>query len=91
MEVDMELICGTEDYEDLQQYFEHKRNFHILEGQTVSQRLRMEYLPELEDTYEEDKINNRRETVERIWGLLQKISSDIEESSVSETESEGQN
>ena len=79
MDLDMELVYGDEDYEELQEYFEHRKFSYPTEELNMTDRLRREYVPdfmEVEEREEEKcKINNRQRTIGRIQGLLQKVSS----------------
>lgn len=91
MDLDMELVYGDEDYEDIQEYFESRKYVYPSGSSSMQERLKREYVPEVwEDLDEEDKISNRQCAIRGICNLLQEVSSDIKKSSVSETSSEGQ-
>lgn len=90
MEFDMEIIYGNEDYEELQEYFEHRKLSFPNEKLSMQERLKREYIPEIwEEENEDDKISNRQRAIRRIRNLLQEVPSNSEESSLSETKSEG--
>lgn len=93
MDLDMELVYGNENYEEIQNYFEHRKFDYPSGSSNMLDRLKNEYVPdvweEINET-ERDKINYRRQALDRILGILQEVPSDSEESSVSETKSEGQ-
>lgn len=89
-DLDMELIYGDEDYEELQEYFEHRKFTYPSGSQSMSERLKNEYTPDIwEELDEEDKVSDRRQAIRGIRKLLQKVSSNEPQSSTSETESEG--
>ena len=92
MDLDMELVYGTDNYEEIQEYFEHRKFDYPSGSSNMLDRLKNEYVPdvweEINET-ERDKINYRRQALDRILGILQEVPSDSEESSVSETESKG--
>lgn len=89
-DLDMELIYGDEDYEELQEYFEHRKSAYPSGSKSMSERLKNEYTPDIwEELNEEDKVSDRRQAIRGIRKLLQKVSSNESQSSTSETESEG--
>jgi hypothetical protein len=92
MELDMELVYGDEDYEELQEYFEH-RKYDYPSPKSISERFKNEYIPDvweaLEETNEEDNLNNKQRALRRILDLLQEIPSDCKDAPISETKSEG--
>ena len=73
----MEIVYGNEDYEALQEYFEHRKHNFPTEKLTMQERLAREYVPDvMEDEDEEYKISNRQRAIRRIWRILQEISPD---------------
>ncbi len=86
--MDMEIVVGTEDYEDLQLYFEHRKNSYYMECDNYLDRLWLEQNKEIveEEENEEDKISNRCKAIRRILGILQDVSPNCEKPSVSKTE-----
>lgn len=76
MELDMELVYGEEDYEALQEYFEHRKYSYPSGSLSMSERLESEYIPDVTEDYDErDKISNRQKAIRRVWESLEKISS----------------
>ena len=92
MDLDMELVYGTDNYEEIQEYFEHRKFDYPSGSSRMLDRLKNEYVPdvweEINET-ERDKINYRRQALDRILGILQEVTSDSKDTSVSETESKG--
>ena len=92
MDLDMELVYGNENYEEIQNYFEHRKFDYPSGSSSMLYRLKNEYVPdvweEINET-ERDKINYRRQALDRILGILQEVPSDSKDTSVSETESKG--
>jgi hypothetical protein len=74
-EKDMEIIYGSEEYEDLQRYFEHRKNYYFNNDNRFTNRLRNEYvqdtLEELRNIYEEDKVSDRQRAIRRILAILE--------------------
>lgn len=93
MDVDMELVYGTDNYEEIQEYFEHRKFDYPSGSSSMLDRLKNEYVPDVWEEIDETKRNRtsyRRQALDRILGILQEVPSNSKESSVSETKSEGQ-
>lgn len=94
MDLDMELVYGTDNYEEIQEYFEHRKFDYPSGSLSMLDRLKNEYVPDVWEEIDEtkrNKINYRRQALDRILGLLQEVPSDGENTSIGETKSEGQN
>ena len=94
MDLDMELVYGTDNYEEIQEYFEHRKFDYPSGSSSMLDRLKNEYVPDVWEEIDETKRNKtsyRRQALDRILGILQEVPSDSKESSVSESKSEGQN
>lgn len=91
MSLDMELIYGNDDYEEIQKYFEHRKFDYPVDSLNLVERLRSEYISNTEEEeYERNKVSNRQRTLDRILGILEEVPSNESKPSVSETEGEGQ-
>lgn len=94
MDLDMELVYGNEDYEEIQKYFEHRKFDYPSGSQCITDRLRREYIPDtlevLNCEEKKYKISDRQRALNRILGILSQVSSDSEKSSISEASFERQ-
>ena len=52
--MDMEIVVGTEDYEDLQLYFEHRKNSYYMECDNYLDRLWLEQNKEIMEEEENE-------------------------------------
>lgn len=94
MDLDMELVYGTDNYEEIQEYFEHRKFDYPSGSLSMLDRLKNEYVPDVWEEIDETKRNKtsyRRQALDRILGVLQEVPSDGENTSIGETKSEGQN
>ena len=92
MDLDMELVYGTDNYEEIQEYFEHRKFNYPSGSSSMLERLKNEYVPDVWEEINETKRNKtsyRRQALDRILGVLQEVPSDSKDTSVSETESKG--
>ena len=78
MDVDMELVYGDEDYEDIQEYFESRKYVYPSGSSSMQERLKREYTPEVWEDLdnEEDNISNRQRAIRRVSNILQEVPSD---------------
>lgn len=78
MDLDMELVYGDEDYEDIQEYFESRKYVYPSGSSSMQERLKREYTPEVWEDLdnEEDNISNRQRAIRRVSNILQEVPSD---------------
>ena len=82
--IDNELICGTEDFEDVQVYYEKRRNLWKDGYLNNSERLNMEIFPELatpvlfdmevNNGKEKDNTHDKQSALRRISAILSGVS-----------------
>ena len=76
--IDNELVCGTEDYESVQEYYEKRKCVYCSDAMTNSERLSLELIPENikmeeDDDKETKEVSNKQRALGRIFSILQKI------------------
>lgn len=78
MDLDMELVYGDEDYEDIQEYFESRKYVYPSGSSSMQERLKREYTPEVWEDLdnEEDNISNRQRAIRRVSNILQEVPPD---------------
>ena len=91
MDLDMELVYGTDNNEEIQEYFEHRKFDYPSGSSRMLDRLKNEYVPDVWEEIDETKRNKtsyRRQALDRILGILQEVPSDSKNIPDKETERE---
>lgn len=85
MALDMEIVYGNDEYEQLQRYFESRRNSYPYYSKSTQERIKEEYIVERWEDNERDKVSNRRKALDRISRILEEIPSNSENISIEKT------